>query len=320
MRRMLTGLVRETRSGRCLLLCSSLLILVHCLGFSTAMAADSCRKAEALFQQSMATADPSAQQALLQGAVALCPGHALAWNNLGSLLEARGDLQEAERAYREATTRQPDLAVPYAGLGDVAMALGLYRAAVEAYGRFLELLSEEISSGDPQGLAPYEEEYREKHQDAKLKWQIHQASLSGVVPTTTLTRGFRGIGVKKKIRAKPAPPTSLALSILFDFGSAALRERGRQQLMAVAGSILSPELAGSRFAIEGHTDTIGPPESNLALGQNRAESVMRFLGSQGVPRQRLVARSYGETRPIIPHGTPEVQALNRRVEFVRLDR
>ena len=79
---------------------------------------------------------------------------------------------------------------------------------------------------------------------------------------------------------------------------------------------------------EGEASLLYPYESGMSqrpfqpriLYTLPAESVMHSLALQLVPRHRLVARSYGETRPISPYGTREEQAINLRVEFVRLDR
>ena len=51
------------------------------------------------------------------------------------------------------------------------------------------------------------------------------------------------------------------------------------------------------------------------LSQERAESVRDYLVSQGIERNRLVARGYGETEPVADNGSPAGRERNRRVEF-----
>jgi OOP family OmpA-OmpF porin len=70
-----------------------------------------------------------------------------------------------------------------------------------------------------------------------------------------------------------------------------------------------------RAEIAGHTDSSGDDAYNLRLSQQRAESVLQFLASQGIERSRLVARGYGETEPVADNGSPSGRDRNRRVEF-----
>lgn len=66
--------------------------------------------------------------------------------------------------------------------------------------------------------------------------------------------------------------------------------------------------------ISGHTDNTGASDYNLDLSRRRAESVVQFLVLHGVTPQRLVARGYGDTRPMAGNDTAEGRALNRRTE------
>lgn len=68
--------------------------------------------------------------------------------------------------------------------------------------------------------------------------------------------------------------------------------------------------------VEGHTDSDGADDYNMALSQSRAESVRAYLISQGIDGKRLTSEGYGETRPIDTNRTAAGKAKNRRVEFV----
>ncbi|MFP4013168.1 MAG: OmpA family protein [Chitinispirillaceae bacterium] len=70
--------------------------------------------------------------------------------------------------------------------------------------------------------------------------------------------------------------------------------------------------------IAGHTDDQGNDDYNMALSYNRAKAVMTFLVDRGIPQERIVARGYGEERPIASNDTPEGRATNRRVEVIPL--
>ncbi|MEO1543631.1 MAG: OmpA family protein, partial [Pseudomonadota bacterium] len=70
-----------------------------------------------------------------------------------------------------------------------------------------------------------------------------------------------------------------------------------------------------RIEIEGHTDAEGRPDQNLVLSQRRAQSVVDYLVGAGLPRNRLRAIGYGETRPVAKNNSAENRAKNRRIEF-----
>jgi peptidoglycan-associated lipoprotein len=67
--------------------------------------------------------------------------------------------------------------------------------------------------------------------------------------------------------------------------------------------------------IEGHCDSIGTIEYNLALGERRANSVRDYLVSRGIGMNRLRTVSYGEERPIADNNTAEGRAMNRRAHL-----
>lgn len=98
-------------------------------------------------------------------------------------------------------------------------------------------------------------------------------------------------------------------TINFDFNSAVLDATAQQILRQQAVWIRQfPEV---RFRVYGHTDAVGSPAYNKALGQRRADAAVAFLTNQGVSRSRLEAVvSFGETQPLI--ATPDRDRRNRR--------
>lgn len=75
-----------------------------------------------------------------------------------------------------------------------------------------------------------------------------------------------------------------------------------------------------KIRIDGHTDNQGGKEKNLALSQARAKAVMDYLVKKGVASSKLSSEGYGDTRPIAPNLTARGRELNRRVEFVIVER
>jgi outer membrane protein OmpA-like peptidoglycan-associated protein len=104
-------------------------------------------------------------------------------------------------------------------------------------------------------------------------------------------------------------------SVLFATGVAELSPISMEQLGKVADALKS-STGEEHIIIEGHTDNVGSHESNQRLSLARAIAVEEFLISRGVPRERLEAKGYGETRPLVDNTTPENRADNRRVEIV----
>ena len=73
-----------------------------------------------------------------------------------------------------------------------------------------------------------------------------------------------------------------------------------------------------KIEIDGHTDNVGNAEKNQVLSSNRATAVMNYIISKGVSADRISAKGYGITKPIVGNDTPENRQLNRRVEFTIL--
>jgi outer membrane protein OmpA-like peptidoglycan-associated protein len=105
--------------------------------------------------------------------------------------------------------------------------------------------------------------------------------------------------------------------ITFDTDKSALSEAARSRLAKLAGD-LKADNKNVYLEIQGHTDSTGTPEYNQKLGWQRAESVRRYLHSQGVALERMATISYGEDAPAQPNSTAEGRARNRRVEIVVL--
>lgn len=75
----------------------------------------------------------------------------------------------------------------------------------------------------------------------------------------------------------------------------------------------------TKLEIQGHTDNRGTDEYNMTLSENRAGSVKDYLVTKhGIEGARLVAKGYGESKPVASNNTEEGQTKNRRVEFVIL--
>ena len=108
-------------------------------------------------------------------------------------------------------------------------------------------------------------------------------------------------------------PVGVAKIVYFNFDKYDIRPQDRNVVEAHA-NILRNRPA-SKVMIEGHTDSRGGREYNLALAQRRAESVQRALTQLGVAGERIEAVSWGMEKPASPETTEEGYQLNRRAEF-----
>jgi peptidoglycan-associated lipoprotein len=75
---------------------------------------------------------------------------------------------------------------------------------------------------------------------------------------------------------------------------------------------------GMKVVIEGHCDDRGSEEYNIALGQNRAESLRKALVADGVATNRIKVISYGKEKPFCTEENEECWHQNRR-DHLKLD-
>jgi outer membrane protein OmpA-like peptidoglycan-associated protein len=75
-----------------------------------------------------------------------------------------------------------------------------------------------------------------------------------------------------------------------------------------------------RVRVEGHTDNRGDKAFNQKLSEDRAKSVGDYLVGQGIDRTRIESAGYGDTKPVAPNLTARGRELNRRVEFLILEK
>lgn len=103
----------------------------------------------------------------------------------------------------------------------------------------------------------------------------------------------------------------------FDFppGKAEIEPKNFGLMDKVVKSI--KEFDGAKVVVSGHTDITGSADRNKTLSQQRADNVAKFLAEVGgIPKKRIVAEGYGQTKPVASNETPEGRAQNRRVEVL----
>ena len=135
------------------------------------------------------------------------------------------------------------------------------------------------------------------------------------VPITVTARDNRGGIATSTVTVQVVRRETLMFEdVHFDFDRFTLRADALKILDdAVAKLQSNPDL---NVTIEGHADSIGTLEYNLALGERRANSVRDYLASRGIGAARLRTVSYGEERPIADNDTAAGRAMNRRAHLL----
>ncbi|MGE3305621.1 MAG: peptidoglycan -binding protein [Rhizobiaceae bacterium] len=118
--------------------------------------------------------------------------------------------------------------------------------------------------------------------------------------------------------------------VLFPTGGEQINEAGQVEMKKLADAIIElqreiPPEINWVLRVDGHTDNIalsgaGRYRDNWELSSARATSVVKYLISQGVPANRLVAAGFGEFQPLDPADTPEARDKNRRIELKLTER
>lgn len=99
----------------------------------------------------------------------------------------------------------------------------------------------------------------------------------------------------------------------FAFNSSELSSSAKTNLDKLAKVLVNnPD---TNINIYGHTNNKGTDAYNMTLSEKRANSVVNYLASHGVKRNRMFAKGMGESDPVATNETEAGRAENRRVEF-----
>ncbi len=107
-------------------------------------------------------------------------------------------------------------------------------------------------------------------------------------------------------------------SIYYDYNSSEINAQSAEELDKL--HLLMKKNPHIQVVFESHTDSRGKDEYNLKLSEKRAESAVNYLEKKGIPKERLMAKGYGETKLLnkCSNGSEcseEDHALNRRTEI-----
>jgi peptidoglycan-associated lipoprotein len=102
--------------------------------------------------------------------------------------------------------------------------------------------------------------------------------------------------------------------VYFDYDESNLSDDTREKLSRNADLLKgNPQFS---VTVEGHADSRGTSEYNLALGERRANAVRDYLSSLGVVANRMRTISYGKERPVCTEETESCWSQNRRAHMI----
>lgn len=102
--------------------------------------------------------------------------------------------------------------------------------------------------------------------------------------------------------------------VLFEFAKSDLGSQAKSNLNDLI-KILN-KYPNTDIEVQGHTDSRGAEDYNMALSQRRASAVADYLKANGIAGSRISTKAFGKSAPAYPNDTPEHMAQNRRVEFM----
>jgi len=118
----------------------------------------------------------------------------------------------------------------------------------------------------------------------------------------------------QKGQSSGTPASSPLKDVFFEFDRYDLRTDARETLKVNAEWLKRNPAA--RIEIEGHCDSRGTNEYNLALGAKRAQAAKDYLANLGISAERLSTISYGAEIPVCREQTESCWSQNRRARFV----
>ncbi len=111
---------------------------------------------------------------------------------------------------------------------------------------------------------------------------------------------------------------TIKLQVQFALDQDVILPESTPLLLEIADVLIkNPRL--KRVEVQGHTDNTGTPDHNQDLSDRRAASVRNWLSQHGVSPDRLVAKGYGQSKPLVPNVTTANKAKNRRVQFIIME-
>jgi peptidoglycan-associated lipoprotein len=138
-----------------------------------------------------------------------------------------------------------------------------------------------------------------------------EGARGGTAETTTSPGSLEAL---RQGQSSATPPSSPLKDVFFDFDRYDLKPDARDTLKDNAEWL--KRNSSARIEIEGHCDSRGTAEYNLALGAKRAQTAKDYLATLGISPERLSTISYGAEIPVCREENETCWSRNRRARLV----
>lgn len=156
------------------------------------------------------------------------------------------------------------------------------------------------------------------HPDPTSRGIHAQALTSPTAPRGSFARVVARVPARTAPVAQPEQGQA-NLTVQFVSGSDKLTPAAMHTLDILGQALSSPDLAGNKFKIVGHTDSVGNPDANQILSERRAAAVVSYLADRyRVDPARLTSVGMGQAQPLVPTQVGVPSAENRRVQVINL--
>jgi outer membrane protein OmpA-like peptidoglycan-associated protein len=109
------------------------------------------------------------------------------------------------------------------------------------------------------------------------------------------------------------PPRPISFTLYFESGTDEFTKQSRRQVKRVLAEMARRQ--APEITVIGHTDQMGPDQTNDALSLQRAERVKSILVGMGIPPERILTAGRGRREPLVRTADGASEPRNRRVEI-----
>ncbi|MDX5443800.1 MAG: OmpA family protein, partial [Hymenobacteraceae bacterium] len=102
-------------------------------------------------------------------------------------------------------------------------------------------------------------------------------------------------------------------NLFFDTGKYTLEQKSKTELNKLI--TFMQQNKNVKIEISGHTDDVGSDQDNQVLSEKRAKSVVDYLAQNGISKDRIRYKGYGESKPVKENTSEENRRMNRRIEL-----
>ncbi|AUX72313.1 porin OmpA [Erwinia pyrifoliae] len=113
---------------------------------------------------------------------------------------------------------------------------------------------------------------------------------------------------------------TLKSDVLFTFNKANLKPEGQQALDQLYTQLSNLDPKDGSVVVLGYTDRIGSEQYNQKLSEKRAQSVVDYLVSKGIPSNKISARGEGESNPVTGNTCDSVKGRAALIDCLSPDR